>query len=157
MFHCLKYLVVCSGSALGCALRVGEGGVPNEHGTWLYGRGGWCDGLQVNPWRIDVTSQVELSTDQHYICLCCEAPEGLTVMPAKGLHCMYKILVLQCCYILQRLRIHQSLHIIIKGVKGLNIVSFFPSQFITNMKVKLQNVSNHCYVTKPTHIHTFPY
>uniref|UniRef100_W5LR72 Si:dkey-256h2.1 n=1 Tax=Astyanax mexicanus TaxID=7994 RepID=W5LR72_ASTMX len=49
-----------AGSALGCALRVGEGGVPNEHGTWLYGRGGWCDGLQVNPWRIDITPQVNM-------------------------------------------------------------------------------------------------
>ncbi|RVE63115.1 hypothetical protein OJAV_G00165190 [Oryzias javanicus] len=50
-----------AGSALGCALRVGEGAVPNEHGTWLYGRGGWCDGLQVDPWRTDVTGQVDLS------------------------------------------------------------------------------------------------
>lgn len=46
------------GTALGCAMRVKEGAVPNEHGTWLYGRGGWCDGLQVNPWRVDVTKQV---------------------------------------------------------------------------------------------------
>ncbi|XP_076868448.1 uncharacterized protein LOC143519176 [Brachyhypopomus gauderio] len=49
-----------AGSALGCALRVGEGAVPNEHGTWLYGRGGWCDGLQVNPWRIDITPQLDM-------------------------------------------------------------------------------------------------
>ena len=46
------------GSALGCAMRVTEGAVPNEHGTWLYGRGGWCDGLQVSPWRTDITEQV---------------------------------------------------------------------------------------------------
>lgn len=46
------------GSALGCAMRVKDGAVPNEHGTWLYGRGGWCDGLQVNPWRMDITKQV---------------------------------------------------------------------------------------------------
>ncbi|XP_017541676.1 uncharacterized protein si:dkey-256h2.1 [Pygocentrus nattereri] len=50
-----------AGSALGCALRVGEGGVPNEHGTWLYGRGGWCDGLQVDPWRIDITPQLNMT------------------------------------------------------------------------------------------------
>uniref|UniRef100_A0A3P9KSS7 Si:dkey-256h2.1 n=1 Tax=Oryzias latipes TaxID=8090 RepID=A0A3P9KSS7_ORYLA len=50
-----------AGSSLGCALRVKEGAVPNEHGTWLYGRGGWCDGLQVDPWRTDVTEQVDLS------------------------------------------------------------------------------------------------
>ncbi|KAJ7985419.1 hypothetical protein DPEC_G00351850 [Dallia pectoralis] len=50
-----------AGSALGCAMRVGEGAVPNEHGTWLYGRGGWCDGLQVDPWRVDITRQVDMS------------------------------------------------------------------------------------------------
>ncbi|XP_010888174.1 uncharacterized protein si:dkey-256h2.1 isoform X2 [Esox lucius] len=50
-----------AGSALGCAMQVGEGAVPNEHGTWLYGRGGWCDGLQVNPWRVDITTQVDMS------------------------------------------------------------------------------------------------
>lgn len=50
-----------AGTALGCAMRVKEGAVPNEHGTWLYGRGGWCDGLQVNPWRIDITKQLDMS------------------------------------------------------------------------------------------------
>ncbi|KAM9310513.1 uncharacterized protein KZ484_026388 isoform 2-T2 [Pholidichthys leucotaenia] len=50
-----------AGSALGCALRVKEGAVPNEYGTWLYGRGGWCPGLQVNPWRIDITKQLNIS------------------------------------------------------------------------------------------------
>ncbi|XP_028834783.1 uncharacterized protein LOC114789691 [Denticeps clupeoides] len=49
-----------AGTAFGCTLHVGEGAVPNEHGTWLYGRGGWCDGLQVNPWRTDITSQVDM-------------------------------------------------------------------------------------------------
>ncbi|XP_015256286.1 PREDICTED: uncharacterized protein LOC107101757 isoform X2 [Cyprinodon variegatus] len=50
-----------AGTALGCTLRVKEGAVPNEHGTWLYGRGGWCDGLQVDPLRIDVSKQVNMS------------------------------------------------------------------------------------------------
>ncbi|XP_057690987.1 uncharacterized protein si:dkey-256h2.1 [Corythoichthys intestinalis] len=50
-----------AGTALGCAARVKEGAVPNEHGTWLYGRGGWCDGLQVDPWRTDVTAQLDVS------------------------------------------------------------------------------------------------
>ncbi|TRY56867.1 hypothetical protein DNTS_013957 [Danionella cerebrum] len=50
-----------AGSPLGCALRVPDGAVPNEHGTWLYGRGGWCDGLQVDPWRTDITSQLDLT------------------------------------------------------------------------------------------------
>uniref|UniRef100_A0A8C9V7G5 Si:dkey-256h2.1 n=1 Tax=Scleropages formosus TaxID=113540 RepID=A0A8C9V7G5_SCLFO len=50
-----------AGTALGCAERVGEGAVPNEGGTWLYGRGGWCDGLQVNPWRMDITQQLNMT------------------------------------------------------------------------------------------------
>ena len=29
--------------------QVREGIVPNEHGTWQYGRNGWCDGQQVRP------------------------------------------------------------------------------------------------------------
>ncbi len=53
---------VRAGSPLGCAMRVSEGAVPNEHGTWLYGRAGWCDGLQVDPWRTDITSQVQQNT-----------------------------------------------------------------------------------------------
>ncbi|KAL4646857.1 hypothetical protein GN956_G9578 [Arapaima gigas] len=50
-----------AGTALGCTARVGEGAVPNEGGTWLYGRAGWCDGLQVNPWKIDVTQQLNMT------------------------------------------------------------------------------------------------
>ncbi|XP_068179668.1 uncharacterized protein si:dkey-256h2.1 [Antennarius striatus] len=48
-----------AGTSLGCTALVKEGAVPNEHGTWLYGRGGWCDGLQVNPWRTDITNQLD--------------------------------------------------------------------------------------------------
>jgi hypothetical protein len=29
--------------------------IPNEHGTWQYGRDGWCDGQKVRPWLVDVT------------------------------------------------------------------------------------------------------
>uniref|UniRef100_A0A672T1L7 Si:dkey-256h2.1 n=1 Tax=Sinocyclocheilus grahami TaxID=75366 RepID=A0A672T1L7_SINGR len=49
------------GSPLGCAMRVPEAAVPNEHGTWLYGRGGWCDRLQMDPWRTDITSQLDMT------------------------------------------------------------------------------------------------
>lgn len=49
-----------AGTALGCAERVREGVVPNEHGTWLYGRDGWCDGQEVVPWVIDILEQVTL-------------------------------------------------------------------------------------------------
>ena len=41
---------------------------PNEEGTWLYGRDGWCDGQEVRPEVWDVTSQVALagSNTLHY-------------------------------------------------------------------------------------------
>ena len=45
---------------LGCADRVPEGVEPNEHGTWLYGRDGWCDGQEVDPWIVDITDQVNI-------------------------------------------------------------------------------------------------
>lgn len=47
-------------SALGCTLDVGKGTVPNQHGTWYYGRGGWCPGWDVAPWIVDVTNDVKL-------------------------------------------------------------------------------------------------
>ncbi|XP_035698307.1 uncharacterized protein LOC118431301 [Branchiostoma floridae] len=50
-----------AGTPLGCADRVPEGVTPNEHGTWLYGRDGWCDGQEINPWVVDVTSQVSFT------------------------------------------------------------------------------------------------
>ena len=36
------------------------GVVPNEHGTWLYGRDGWCDGQEIEPWVVDITKQISL-------------------------------------------------------------------------------------------------
>ena len=45
-----------AGSELGCADKAGRGAVPNEHGTWYYGRNGWCDGQDVSPLVWDVTA-----------------------------------------------------------------------------------------------------
>lgn len=45
-------------TASGCAMRVDRGVVPNQHGTWYYGRGGWCPGEDVAPWVVDVTADV---------------------------------------------------------------------------------------------------
>lgn len=43
-----------------CMDQVAQGTVPNQYGTWWYGRAGWCPGREV-PWeRIDVTDQVFL-------------------------------------------------------------------------------------------------
>lgn len=50
-------------SADGCRKRVDEGVVPNQHGTWYFGRGGWCPGLDVAPFIADVTADAKLGAD----------------------------------------------------------------------------------------------
>jgi hypothetical protein len=44
-----------AGSATGCQDQVDQGAVPNQFGTWPFGRGGWCPGLDVKPWVADIT------------------------------------------------------------------------------------------------------
>ena len=39
--------------------QVEQGVEPNEHGTWLYGRNGWCDGQDVRPWLADVSADLK--------------------------------------------------------------------------------------------------
>ncbi len=46
-----------------CMDKVGEGTVPNQYGTWWYGRSGWCPGKEVPLVSIDVTGQVTFGTD----------------------------------------------------------------------------------------------
>jgi Peptide-N-glycosidase F, C terminal/Peptide-N-glycosidase F, N terminal len=51
-----------AGSETGCADQTHLGGEPNEYGTWLYGRDGWCDGREVFPWVTDITSQLTIGS-----------------------------------------------------------------------------------------------
>lgn len=44
------------GNSLGCAAQIDDGVVPNQWGTWWFGRGGWCPGNMVTPLRADVTA-----------------------------------------------------------------------------------------------------
>jgi hypothetical protein len=46
------------GNQTDCRDRVAEGVVPNQLGTWWFGRGGWCPGQEVEPWVEDVTAFV---------------------------------------------------------------------------------------------------
>ena len=34
--------------------------IPNQYGTWGYGRAGWCPGLDVKPFVTDITTYLEL-------------------------------------------------------------------------------------------------
>ena len=47
-----------AGRAEGCVEQIENGTIPNQFGTWPYGRGGWCAGKQVDPWIVDVTDAV---------------------------------------------------------------------------------------------------
>lgn len=47
----------------GCVPELKNGMVPNQWGTWWFGRGGWCPGQQVNPVVFDVTSEVTAGQD----------------------------------------------------------------------------------------------
>jgi hypothetical protein len=55
-----------AGNQLGCQDQIVEGTVPNQYGTWWYGRGGWCPGKQVDVVMIDVTDQVLLGQENTF-------------------------------------------------------------------------------------------
>ena len=42
----------------GCINHIEDGTIPNQYGTWPFGRGGWCPGLEVHPFVADVTDKV---------------------------------------------------------------------------------------------------
>jgi hypothetical protein len=48
---------------LGCIEQIDDGVVPNQYGTWYLGRGGWCPGLDVRPFRADVTADLTAGTN----------------------------------------------------------------------------------------------
>ena len=52
-----------AGSDTGCMDQVMEGTVPNQYGTWWYGRSGWCPGKEVQVTNLDVTDQVTPGSD----------------------------------------------------------------------------------------------
>ncbi|MEO7092408.1 MAG: peptide-N-glycosidase F-related protein [Polyangiales bacterium] len=43
----------------GCRKLVDQGVVPNQFGTWYFGRGGWCPGYDVRPFVADVTADLK--------------------------------------------------------------------------------------------------
>lgn len=46
------------GDNFGCMAQIDQGTVPNQFGTWWYGRNGWCPGKQVDMVTIDITDAV---------------------------------------------------------------------------------------------------
>ena len=50
-----------AGTDFGCANKIGNGATPNEHGTWYFGRNGWCNGQDVKPLQWDITDSIDLN------------------------------------------------------------------------------------------------
>ncbi|MDP6143211.1 MAG: peptide-N-glycosidase F-related protein, partial [Candidatus Marinimicrobia bacterium] len=40
-----------------------QGVIPNQYGTWGFGRAGWCPGMDVTPFITDITEYVEIGDD----------------------------------------------------------------------------------------------
>ncbi|MBI5486521.1 MAG: hypothetical protein HY905_04240 [Deltaproteobacteria bacterium] len=49
-----------------CMAQTDQGTVPNQYGTWWYGRSGWCPGREVPIVSLDVTDQVVLGADNTF-------------------------------------------------------------------------------------------
>ncbi len=52
-----------AGQFWGCADQIEQGALPNQFGTWTLGRGGWCPGMDVKPYRVDVTKDAKIGAD----------------------------------------------------------------------------------------------
>lgn len=48
-----------AGTSRGCFDLVSEGTVPNQYGSWPFGRAGWCPGQDVKFIKIDVTEKIK--------------------------------------------------------------------------------------------------
>lgn len=48
-----------AGDTFACFLSTGTGVIPNQPGTWYYGRAGWCPGLEVQPKVWDISANVK--------------------------------------------------------------------------------------------------
>ena len=42
---------------------ISQGVCPNQYGTWGYGRAGWCPGMDVDPFIIDITDAVQIGDE----------------------------------------------------------------------------------------------
>ncbi|MBR6244696.1 hypothetical protein IKR20_03890 [bacterium] len=47
-----------AGTSKGCYKKVSDGVVPNQYGSWPYGRAGWCPGLDAKLIEFDVTGSL---------------------------------------------------------------------------------------------------
>lgn len=55
-----------SSSRWGCRDQVEQGTIPNQYGTWWYGRAGWCPGKEVPTVVADITDQVVIGAENTF-------------------------------------------------------------------------------------------
>ena len=60
---------------------IAQGVVPNQYGTWGYGRAGWCPGQDVDPYITDITNSVELGEENIIDYSACRVSGGSCVTP----------------------------------------------------------------------------
>ncbi|MBM4345197.1 MAG: hypothetical protein FJ100_17645 [Deltaproteobacteria bacterium] len=48
-----------AGTQSQCMPQMSKGMTPNQGGTWWFGRGGWCPGQQVEPWRVALGAEAK--------------------------------------------------------------------------------------------------
>ncbi len=51
-----------AGTQSQCVPQMTKGMTPNQGGTWWFGRGGWCPGQQVEPWRVTLGAEAKPGT-----------------------------------------------------------------------------------------------
>lgn len=55
-----------SETTYGCRDQVADGTIPNQYGTWWYGRAGWCPGKEVPTVVTDITDQVVIGGENTF-------------------------------------------------------------------------------------------
>ena len=68
---------------------IGQGTVPNQYGTWGYGRAGWCPGLDVDPFVTDITDAVVIGDENIIDYDACRVSGGSCVTPPTCGTCGY--------------------------------------------------------------------
>ena len=68
---------------------IAEGTVPNQYGTWGYGRAGWCPGLDVDPYVTDITDYVAIGDENIIDYAACRVSGTACVTPPTCGTCGY--------------------------------------------------------------------
>ena len=68
---------------------IGEGTIPNQYGTWGYGRAGWCPGQDVAPFVTDITDHIVIGDENVIDYEACRVVGNSCVTPPTCGSCGY--------------------------------------------------------------------